>query len=524
MLASRYNPRDELAAEFIRTFRSAFFHGHLYVARFDALAKKTNQTWHFKLPKASAGKEITDEVSLYGLRGTHPLLLSLSPWEFVQWWKPHYLRAPSKTYRLTLWINRPKPDEPCFPGVHYVLDEAHCKRSGSNLMQFPVRKGLADAAQASYETFRSSWILIRRSKPVVPCPEQTPLPSRKMSKELRSKLFSIYLRPWTLVPAEATAEVPYILDLNLTLTAWESFRDTEKTDVHRNMRNAWKEYFLTRVPAAFASQVQNFVRAAFAENHNKNEDDEEGRARKLDAIVCSVTCDNIQDILNKACEKITSTLDGDGEERASRKMQAATHTAANLIELQGRIPSVTPGTMLESAPCSLYKYDAKAMLQTKTIHDSEDDHVSEVQVSKHDWHTAYLEWRYALENQSEKTPYDLQWKALDAVHRRCIVEHTEVETMSDDTSQPLFRMVHGLPGSGKTQLMHWIRDYLDTVWHMREDVHFKFLAPQNTMAANIGGATIHSFGEIQFKDKKGRVLKLSDIKKRKTLLILKSLI
>ena len=37
LLSSRYKPHDELAAEFIRTFRHTFFHGLYFVKRYEAL-------------------------------------------------------------------------------------------------------------------------------------------------------------------------------------------------------------------------------------------------------------------------------------------------------------------------------------------------------------------------------------------------------------------------------------------------------------------------------------------------------
>ena len=61
---------------------------------------------------------------------------------------------------------------------------------------------------AKYERFRDSWLIIRRERPVVPCPEQTPLPSKHMCKANRAKIFSVYLRPWTLAKKIATTEVP----------------------------------------------------------------------------------------------------------------------------------------------------------------------------------------------------------------------------------------------------------------------------------------------------------------------------
>ena len=79
-------------------------------------------------------------------------------------------------------------------GEHYFLNE-ELVASSPDLICFPSYHGVPNI-----EPFRHQWILRRRVHPYVPCPENTPMPSRKMSKDLRSKLLSVYLRSWTLVP------------------------------------------------------------------------------------------------------------------------------------------------------------------------------------------------------------------------------------------------------------------------------------------------------------------------------------
>ena len=70
----------------------------------------------------------------------------------------------------------------------------------------------------------------------------------------------------------------------------------------------------------------------------------------------------------------------------------------------------------------------------------------------------------------------------------------------------LFRLTHGLPGSGKSKLIAWLKQYFDEVWQWAQGKQYAIVAPMNTMADNIGGTTIHSFGRIPFKDKRGMVI------------------
>ena len=101
-------------------------------------------------------------------------------------------------------------------------------------ISFPERDCFKDNRE--YQSLRHSWILIERSYPMVPCAENTPLPNRKQSKQQRAKLFSVYLRPWTLLASEATWSKPYIADLDIVHS---------ETGTCRNVREAWKQYYKT---------------------------------------------------------------------------------------------------------------------------------------------------------------------------------------------------------------------------------------------------------------------------------------
>ena len=102
-----------------------------------------------------------------------------------------------------------------------------------------------------------------------------------------------------------------------------------------------------------------------------------------------------------------------------------------------------------------------------------------------------------------KTPTPKQWTLLKAVHERCKLEFAAEEADATDKCphEPVRLFCHGLPGSGKTTVMRWLKSYFEQVWRWEHKVHFIFLAPMNTMAARLDGDTIHSWGEIQWEAK-----------------------
>ena len=109
-----------------------------------------------------------------------------------------------------------------------------------------------------------------------PCPENTPMPNSKMTSEQRSKIYSLYLRAWTLVKKDASVEVPFIEDLTLTASQWESRAQRAEAlypeSASFTFREAWKD-FLHRVPAVSFRQIRNFMMAVIAEGRNYDRDD-----------------------------------------------------------------------------------------------------------------------------------------------------------------------------------------------------------------------------------------------------------
>ena len=63
--------------------------------------------------------------------------------------------------------------------------------------------------------------------------------------------------------------------------------------------------------------------------------------------------------------------------------------------------------------------------------------------------------------------------------------------------------MHGLPGSGKSKLLKWIKQYFEEVWQWEHGIHFVLLAPLNRMATGIGGQTLHSWGDLKLKKSSG---------------------
>ena len=242
----------------------------------------------------------TDTCSVYGLRGSDPRVFFMSPWEFVQHWKAVHVLPPDRDGETTRWVRGANRVDPA-PGKDYVFTAGFLRRASqaADIVLFPDVGGYEELTR-----FRHIWYLQRRVRPVVPCPENTPLPSRRNTKEHRSKLLSIYLRPWTLLRELETAEVPFLTDLRYTREEWTRRsapgapeNQSAEAVPTTTIRRAWKDY-LARVPPTSVRLVKNFLMTTMAEGRNVDRDDTAlDAAEKMPTITCTLSVEEVSALL-----------------------------------------------------------------------------------------------------------------------------------------------------------------------------------------------------------------------------------
>ena len=106
MHAALYKPTDELASEFIRTFRHQYFWGLPLLKRFEAMHNAAEyEDVSTRLPKHGEQQEITDSVTAYGFRPPAPDMFYLSPWEFCQWFYAERILEPTESFPYSQWTS-----------------------------------------------------------------------------------------------------------------------------------------------------------------------------------------------------------------------------------------------------------------------------------------------------------------------------------------------------------------------------------------------------------------------------------
>jgi hypothetical protein len=141
---------------------------------------------------------------------------------------------------MTYWVKEPEAGV-SKPGVHYhVIEELNNHPDYVVFPDIPVLRNV----------FRHAWVLRRSSRPFVPQPDGAPMPDRAKTIEDRSRLFSIYLRPWVLERSHVCKHVPHITCLDVVV------RETKGSETNRR-RIQRKQSMVS--PASQKSYVSSFV-------------------------------------------------------------------------------------------------------------------------------------------------------------------------------------------------------------------------------------------------------------------------
>ena len=318
-LAANLHDHDILNAEFVRTFRNADFPGGAFMRRHEAVMKQSDQQVAAvsRLPRKPHRNSMyqttsANWVDLYGFRSKHDRVHYLSPWEFLMWWEPFRLHPPchSEQYQWTKWIGSGESfykehladDDPpeLQPGEHFAVNEEYI----SSLPPVTRERMLLFPNLPVLHRFRHEWMLRKRCRPVVPCPEASPLPHKSHSQNERARICSIYLRPWVLIPELSSAHVPSLRNLDVVTHARRTrlTRKQSSSEV-RNMRQAWKTYVRGHIVSRHAARIiQNFLMAVCAQgrNHDKEDEQDVEKAQQVEEMpLGTVTVDRVHEIIDR---------------------------------------------------------------------------------------------------------------------------------------------------------------------------------------------------------------------------------
>ena len=276
-----------------------------------------------------------------------------------------------------------------------------------------------------------------------------------------------------------------------------------------SMRNAWREYIHGYVPPHAFRQIRNFMLASTSEGRNC-EDLEEGYKRGK-AVRCRLSQDDVERALQLQQERAVSSNaqeNPDVDPKVTQRVLQSANLAVQLSTLIQINPcqAVTPASNITKLQWTATDHASAAQKNAADAVHAQPSATCTATILN--WQQRYTKWRAdVFEDPTSLTPNAEQRRLLDLVHERrlveFLVENDEAVPENSTCRDPLLRLIHGLPGSGKTQILLWLRSYFEEVWSWTLGTQFIFLAPLNSMASNIQGATVHSWGRVPFKDRRG---------------------
>ena len=116
-------------------------------------------------------------------------------------------------------------------------------------------------------------------------------------------------------------------------------------------------------------------------------------------------------------------------------------------------------------------------------------------------------WLEQLMLEDEK-PNGQQLQILKAVKDRLLLEiqleiegpelrrKHQPELFSTGSEEPMRALIHGLPGTGKSRVINWIRRIFMEARDWTHGVQFLCVAFQNKVAYAMGGTTLHTAGDL----------------------------
>ena len=138
------------------------------------------------------------------------------------------------------------------PGIHFIIMQPTKQNSH---IAFPDVGETKDA--------RHRWVLVRKSWPDVPQLTKTPLLRKNMDNTEGSRIQSVYLRPWTLLRAQARLNAAYLADLDIVLNSLLNNHNRCRSkrsvggipSVQRSLTSAWDDYKKQHIVSQHALQL-----------------------------------------------------------------------------------------------------------------------------------------------------------------------------------------------------------------------------------------------------------------------------
>lgn len=482
----------------------------------------------------------------------------LSPWEFLMWWeclplpKPASGKVSDKAKKVAMYATGPYGPWPLTNRSGIPLSVSTKDGDyGPNLAAADTEVLFFPAEIPGPSNLHARWFLRRRRRVMVPAPKNTPMPDAEKDPEKKARLYGLYMRPWTLMAEWSSNSVPHLSNLAVVPTLQLPqgsvrrrlrCKSAGETPVVRSYAASWRWYIRGHVVSFHAQRIiTQFMAANCGRSTSDNVDDGvDKEVRERDVPDNDISLLRVHSLIDRmsTSEKESSTKEQD---IASSRSDFPADDPQDFDQLPSKDPQVsdlvkealvTTGQLWSRAEMGTVPCEDVDKRQTclparvtaelaKAIAPKQRAKKKKPKQRKPCQEKAYTQWQeqrvQAWWHQlyhSKEPPTKDQERFLRSVENRCRTEKHELDahmsslasTTSGSSSskfvdrcslsEPLRACLFGIPGSGKSTCIRQLRSFFSEALGWEDGIDFQFLATQNTMAALIGGNTIHYWAGI----------------------------
>ncbi len=145
---------------------------------------------------------------MYGFRGHRREVDLFSPFEMIMHWSLERVKPPGGEEKnpSAKWT----PEGLAYLSKCKLLKERPTFEAGRDYVALPGDDRILLPDLPALHSLRHRWCWERRARPHVPVWSYAKIPRVNLSPEENARLLTIYMRPWTLNPADVTEHTPLL--------------------------------------------------------------------------------------------------------------------------------------------------------------------------------------------------------------------------------------------------------------------------------------------------------------------------
>jgi hypothetical protein len=433
-------------------------------------------------------------VFLYGHRSPDSRgLWHLSPYEFMVYWTVAAAEYPMSradnedhAYHATLTtagedkLKKQSVDgapRKLSPGVDYVIKEA--PPCDANWLPLPMNRHT--------EEYRHDWVFQRSCRPRDPSFAHCPMPRHgKDQKDRNAAIVMTYFHPFTLNPEHADDNVPFLGSLCQAGMTW-----------HGSLLH-WCD---GRIPC---QETKRYLDNLFAVTRARPDDDvAENSDEELSDEELDINGHNFDQIvktrMGAGVERLRTVLE-DGQTNCEEEaevpetIKAAFASAHRMWQIPDGVAQARRPAPDCIAPEDLDKAFAAASSSQRKgyVNSSEGASSRDPSVRCATAYTPGDVWTwYNSKRKETNSKGEPLVKAAQLEMLRVICKRVCDELQGESGGEPLIWMLHGLPGTGKSEVLQMVQELFREVCGWQMGLEYQMAALQVVMAQMLEGDTIH---------------------------------